>query len=303
MIAWLVPVFLFLIFGLPLGFSLYPPLAMADPALRFVALCASPLVFTLFFLMISGGLSVPFQKAIIRGKFPRDLKHPVYGPRRLYGLCWTAVFYFSPLYYALLTVPTFRRLLFRVFGYRGNLDFVVYPDTWIRDLPLLEIGKGAYLSNKSTIGTNICLSNGFILVDRVKVDQGVVVGHLAMLAPGAQIEEKAEVGVGVAFGIRSKLGKKSKVGPGCVINHGTSIGDGSEVGTMSYVGVRAVIGDGITLPGGANIPSGAVIRTQEEVATYISSETKVMRERKEGLTTLYSLRMQAEGAKVNASGE
>ena len=81
------------------------------------------------------------------GSFPRDLRAPLYRGRRLYGLCWTAVYYFTPVYWLFLTVPLLRRALFRLFGYRGQMDFTVYPDTWIRDLPLLEFGRGAYVGS------------------------------------------------------------------------------------------------------------------------------------------------------------
>jgi hypothetical protein len=50
---------------------------------------------------------------------------------------------------------------FRLFGYRGSMKFTVYPDTWIRDLPLLMFGEGAYVSNRATLRTNIVLSNGY----------------------------------------------------------------------------------------------------------------------------------------------
>ena len=37
----------------------------------------------------------------------------------------------------------YPRDVFRIFGYRGSMDFTIYPDTWIRDLPLLDFGEGA----------------------------------------------------------------------------------------------------------------------------------------------------------------
>jgi hypothetical protein len=50
-------------------------------------------------------------------------------------------------------------LAFRLLGHRGSLDFKVDPDTWIRDLPLRDLGPGAYVSNRATLGTNMVLSN------------------------------------------------------------------------------------------------------------------------------------------------
>src|SRR5690606_32657555 len=101
--------------------------------------------------LISGLLSCPFQSAIIPGRFPRDLGESIYARRRLYGLCWTLVYYCKPVYAGWLAVPALKRLLFRLFGYRGPTDFTVYPDTWIRDLPLLHFGSGVYVANRATL--------------------------------------------------------------------------------------------------------------------------------------------------------
>ena len=243
--------------------------------------------FIISFVVISGLLSRFAQKGIIRGKFPSEPFHPVYFLRRIYGACWTQLYYFKPLYAIVLAIPILRKLTFRLFGYKESCEFVVYPDTWIRDLPVLKIGKGAYLSNRATIGTNICLSDGNILVDQVLVEDGGLVGHLTMLAPGAKIGNKTEIGVGVAIGIRSRIFANAKVNPGCVINHGAVVGEGAEVGTHSYVGIKATIGKNIKIPGGANIPAGAIIETQDDVNKYFNSETDRLRRRKTDLEAIF----------------
>lgn len=126
----------------------------------------------LSFLLVAGGLSQLHSRKVVEGRFPLDTGDPRYFHRRLYGLCWTSVYYSGPVYYMVLSLPLLRKLVFRLFGYRGNMNFTVYPDTWIRDLPLLDIGEGAYLSNKATIGTNmIFYRNGerFIEVGAIKL--------------------------------------------------------------------------------------------------------------------------------------
>ncbi len=104
-------------------------------------------------------------------------------------------------------------MTFRLFGYRGQMDFTVYPDTWIRDLPLLKFGKAAYLANRSTIGTNMALSNGKILVDTIEVGENATVGHLTMLAPGVSVGANSEVGAGCEIGIRVRIGSESLIQP------------------------------------------------------------------------------------------
>lgn len=89
----------------------------------------------------------------------RALSCQQYVDRRLYGLCWSCLYYFTPIYYLVLSIPILKHIVFRAFGYKGSLNITLYADTWIRDLPLLEIGKGVYIANKATIGTNMPLIN------------------------------------------------------------------------------------------------------------------------------------------------
>ena len=65
-------------------------------------------------------------------------------------------------------------LALRLFGYKGSLDVTIYPDAWLRDLPLLDLSPGAYVANRATMGTNMVRPDGTILVDRITVGAGAV---------------------------------------------------------------------------------------------------------------------------------
>ncbi len=267
----LASVFLVLIFGLPVVVT-GAVLDLSWATLwRWPALLLAPLIYTVVFVVVAGGLSLPFKSGVVEGKFPRDLRNPIYRKRRLHGLCWTAVYYFKPLYFICLSVPSLKWLLFRLFGYRGNLKFTIYPDSWVRDLPLLDIGEGAYISNRATLATNMALSNGTIIVGGVKLGKNSVVGHLSMLGTWSELEEGAEMGVGSAIGLRCKLRRDSLVQPCCAINHQTTIGVKAVVGSMSYVGTRTLVGDGINIAPGTLVPSRQRITTQTEADQYISA--------------------------------
>jgi len=280
------------LYGIPFTIAVVPFSYVNNSVLRIVLLVFAPAVFGASHAIVAGLLSRLFQHGIRRGKFPRDLRDKVYGPRRLYSLCWTSLYYFTPVYFSVLSIPILKRIVFRLFGYKGSMKFTTYPDTWLRDLPLLLIGENAYLSNKATLGTNMCLMDGTILVDTVTVEKNAIVGHLPMLAPGSYIGEGAEVGVGVCIGMGVRLMKGSKVGPNSVLNHGTVLGENAEVGTMSYVGVRVVVGDHVKIPGGANIPSGAKILSQQDVEKYLSSEFREANPLKDGFQTPNSINSQ-----------
>lgn len=207
------------------------------------------------FALTAAALSLPYQSSVRPGKMLRDVNASDYRARRLYGLCWTSLYYCKFAYYAVLAVPPLRHIVLRLFGYRGAGEFTTYPDTWIRDLPLLDIGRGAYLSNRATIGTNVVLSNGHILVDRVSVGAGAVVGHLAMIGPGVVVEDDAEIGVGAGIGFSSRVGQGARIGPKATIEHGVQIGPGARIGAASYIGNGCVIGAAVTIPAGAVIPA------------------------------------------------
>ena len=288
-VAALVPTFLFLIYVVPVVAAFAPLFVTSSLGVKLTLLTAAPITFLLTFAAVCAILSAPFQRAIVPGAFPRQVSHYVYGPRRLYGLCWGAVFYFTPAYYVVVSIPFLRKALFRAFGYRGHDDVSIAPDAWIRDLPLLSLGEGTYIANKATMGTNMCLSDGTIIVERIRTGKGTMVGHLVMVAPGCVLGDHVEVGPGSGVGVRARLGNGTRIGSYCLINHGARLGESVHVGAMSYVGRRAVIGDGVKLPSGSNIPDGAKILTQEDAAQYLSSETNI-RSLKEGLATLVSAR-------------
>jgi carbonic anhydrase/acetyltransferase-like protein (isoleucine patch superfamily) len=258
------PLYLLLIFGAP--FAICASLYLSAPllSLRLLVLFVAPILYSVLYLLIAALLSLPHQSAIIAGRFPRDIAHPIYFHRRLYGLCWTTVYYFVPIYHLALSLPFLKTVTFRLFGYRGHMGFTTYPDTWIRDLPLLRLGKGAYLSNKSTIGTNIAFPDGSILVESVTVEEGALVGHLAMLAPGVEIRKGAEIGVGARIGLKSIIGEGAKINPCCSIEHGVKIGAHSKIGAVTYIASAVTIAPDIVIPAGVTIPARTRIRTQEE---------------------------------------
>lgn len=242
--------------------------------LTYLSYLSVPIIFVFTFITVAGLLSRLAQRGIVAGTFPREAFHKVYFLRRVFGICWTQVYYFKPLYAIALGIPALKTYLLRIFGYKYNTQFIVYPDTWIRDLPVLKFGQGVYLSNRATIGTNICLKSGDILVDSIEVDDKGLVGHLAVLAPGVKIGKGVEVGVSATIAIRTKLLDQSKINPCCMINHAVVVGENTQIGTMSYVGMKSILGPNLTVPAGANIPAGSVINTQTEMDSYYHSETK-----------------------------
>lgn len=269
-VSSLVPVYLATIIGVATVTALAPVLSAPTMVWRLATLALAPVLFVLVYVLVAGGLSRLTLRAMVTGNFPRDLGHPVYGPRRLHALCWTAIYYCTPLYHAVLAIPLLKRMTFRLFGYRGSLNFTLHPDSWIRDLPLLQIQDGAYVSNRATIGTNMCSRRGHVLVAPVHIGRHAMIGHLAMLAPGVVVEDEAEIGVGCAIGLNARVGANTRIAPCTSVNHGVSIGAGCEIGAQCLIGMKAVIHDNISIPAGTVVPPRTVIRTTTDVQAVAS---------------------------------
>ena len=220
----------------------------------------------------AGVLSRPYQWAVRPCRIVRDLDADDYRARRLYGLCWTALYYCTPVYFLVLSFPPLKRRVLRLFGLPGAGDFTTYPDTWIRDLPLLDIGAGAYISNRATIGTNIVMASGTILVDHVRIGAGALVGHLSMIGPGAELGERVEIGGGCGVGLRTRIGERASVGPMSTVGNGVEIGARTKLGMRTLVGSGARIAGGLRIPDGCHVPSRAVLRTQEDVDALMSRD-------------------------------
>lgn len=261
---WVNILYLTLIYGVPTATVVW--LLHIAGGLGWLCAVLLPGLWTMASVTIAGVLSIPHQFSVQPGKFRRDVCDRLYFHRRVYGLCWTALYYNKPVYFVCLSVPFLKWMTFRLFGYRGSMKFTVYPDTWIRDLPLLHFEDGVYVSNRATLGTNIVLSNGFLLVDQITLGAKSLVGHLAMIAPGVEMESGAEVAVGGGIGIRARLGAKSFVGPCSVIEHGVRLGAHAAVGAHSYIGSGSVIPDEMRLPAGSIIaPRTRIIVSKPEM--------------------------------------
>ncbi len=267
----LLPVYLGLICGVSAGAASAPVLLAHRLFVRLLGAVAAPAVFVVIYVFTAGGLARLTLGSIMAGKFARDLGHFIYGPRRLYAICWTAIYYCSPVYHAVLAVPALKHITFRLFGYRGSTAFTTYPDTWLRDLPLLDIGEGAYLSNRATISPNMCLQNGKILIAPVTIGAGAMVGHGTLVAPGVTVGAQSEIGVAGKIGIGVKIGANARIGHSVTLDHGSVIGSRCDIGTRAYIGRNTVIREELVVPPGAVIPAKLTLRTQEEIAAVLAA--------------------------------
>lgn len=280
-----VPVFTGLIYGLPV-LAVTLPARKLDGGFLVGWLLLAPITFSVIFVLVAGLLSWPYQHLVVEGRFPRDLGTRLYAGRRLYGLCWTAVYYCKPVYFLCLTLSPLKTLMFRLFGYRGSMDFTVYPDTWIRDLPLLDFGPGTYVANRATLGTNLVMQNGDIVVGAIRTGKDCMVGHLTMVAAGTKLGAHVCLGSGCAVGMHTHIKEDVLIGDTAAIDHYVVIGAGSVLGARSWVERRCRIPAGTVIETGSgvlrdigkgktNVDIGSFrIKTQSEVEYRAASQKR-----------------------------
>lgn len=88
---FLASIFAFLVYAVPVLIIAGTPVLLSKTvSLKCIFLLLSPFRYSLAYVLTARLLSRPFHKYIIKGKFKRELKDPLYAGRRLYGLCWTA---------------------------------------------------------------------------------------------------------------------------------------------------------------------------------------------------------------------
>lgn len=269
----IIPLYLFFLTVLPIVTSYYSFIVISKYTSNLIAILVTPVLFLLVFSVLCGLLSIPGRKYIRKGKVNRDLNNKEYAMRRLHAVPWTLMYYCSPIYFVILSVPLLKRVVFRLFGYKDSLDFNLHPDTWIRDLPVLHVGKGSYLANKSSVATNMVLMHGMLLVDDVTIGENSCVGMSAMVGPGTRMGNSTFVDTAAMTGLRCWFKDNVKVGEAAGVQHGVVVEENSKIGPGSIIGLRCKIGPNIKIPEGSHIHAGVRIRTQQEAESYFSEET------------------------------
>jgi len=234
--------------GMPLSLAWF-----TAPAVYVLALCLGAVL-----------TARPFRDRIREGRFDRTPSDRDYLARRVHGAAWTTLYYCKPVLALVLAVRPLRAFVLRGFGYRGSIDVTLYPDTWVRDLPLLDLAPGVYVSNRATLGTNV-VDGKRIIVSGIRLGERTVIGHLAMVGGGLTAGADVEIGQGAAVGFRVRIGDGTYIGPCARVGHASRIGSKVTLGHGVILGDRCRLADGLDLPDGLLVPAGTRLRTQADV--------------------------------------
>jgi acetyltransferase-like isoleucine patch superfamily enzyme len=148
------------------------------------------------------------------------------------------VLFIEPLRTVLFNVNVLRFLALRALGARVAFTANASNDVDLLDPSLLEVGPGATLGSRCLISCHY-VHEGNLVLGRIRVGPGALVGAQAILAPGVTL------GAGVELQVRAQLGPDVIVEEGAVIGAGASLEGGNHVGARARVAKLAWLPRGV----------------------------------------------------------
>lgn len=214
-------------------------------------------------------------KNIKEGRFKRESQNPNYLSRLEYTKTLRLFVYNPACMNTILMDAELKELFFRTFGYRGNVNFTIYPNAWLRDLPLLDIGKNTYLADGILLGTNqVSTDQQFITVGKISIGDHTIIDQRGAIGYSTNIGKNCTLGLRFAIGIKGSIGNNTSTGEMVAIGHGVKIGNNVSIGQGTIIGNMSTIDDDITIGLGKTIPAFSHVtqngiyhkRTQKRIA-------------------------------------
>lgn len=207
-----------------------------------------------------------FQEAVHRirpGRFHRHQNDTDYAARIQYTTSLRAFVYNPMVLNIIFCNEELKKLFFRTFGYPGALNFTIYPNCWLRDLPLLDIGKGAYLADGIVLGTNqVSTDQQFVTVGPITIGERSIFDQACMIGYHTVVGADCIIGIRCAIGIKCSIGDQTHIGEVVNIGHGSRIGRDVSIGQASVIGNFCVIEDGVEIPAQTRFPMYSKVTTE-----------------------------------------
>ena len=199
-------------------------------------------------------------KNIKAGTFVRDPESKDYQDRLVYTKAFRKFIYNPAVLNEIFSDAELKKSFFRTFGYKGALDFTIYPKCWLRDLPLLDIGSKTYLADGILLGTNQVSTDQKVLkVGPIKIGERCVFDQDCKLGYNSKIGDDCIIGIQTSIGLRCKMGNNVKIGEATTIRHGVTIGNDVIIGSETQIGNFCIIEDGVQIPEFSRIPSFSLV--------------------------------------------
>ena len=197
------------------------------------------------------------------GQFERNPDSKDYQDRLVYTKVFRKFIYNPAILNEIFSDASLKESFFRTFGYQGALDFTIYPNCWLRDLPLLDIGSGTYLADGILLGTNQVSTDQKVLrVGTIKIGERCVFDQQCKLGYNSVIGDDCIIGIQTAIGLKCTMGNNVKVGEATTIRHGVTIGDNVQIGAETQIGNFCIIQEGVVIPEFTRIPSFSLVTSE-----------------------------------------
>lgn len=197
------------------------------------------------------------------GQFDRNPESKDYEDRLVYTKVLRKFIYNPAILNEIFSDASLKEHFFRTFGYQGALDFTIYPNCWLRDLPLLDIGSGTYLADGILLGTNQVSTDQKVLrVGTIKIGERCVFDQQCKVGYNSVIGDHCIIGIQTAIGLKCTMGNNVKVGEATTIRHGVTIGDNVQIGAETQIGNFCMIEEGVIIPEFTRIPSFSLVTSE-----------------------------------------
>lgn len=222
---------------------------------------------------------IDFQKVVSNikaGKFVRDTNNSDYNDRLIYTKELRNFLYNPAVLNVVFGDNDLKEQFFRAFGYKGKVNFTIYPKCWLRDLPLLDIGENVYLGDNILLGTNqVNPDQKVLVVGKIKIGDNSIFNQGCTVGGKTTIGQNCIIGFESAMGFGNTLGDNVKLGERTTIGHCNRIAADVTIGFTSKIGNFCIIEEGVEIPEMTEIPSYSLV-TKEGVFSRRKNTNKVM---------------------------
>lgn len=172
---------------------------------------------------------------------------------------WAPAIYlgvFQPIFFL---SPLFQRIALRAFGARLGAGARVTTRTSIREPHLVEIGRDSLVGEYTHLGCSYQPRLRTLVVARIRIGDGVLIGGHGVLAPGSRVGARSTVEYAVTIGAHTTIGEDTHIGANTCIYNRVRVGNGVRIGKSCLVASRAVVPDGARLPDGTVWAAGPAL--------------------------------------------
>lgn len=207
-------------------------------------------------------------KYIKNGTLPRDMNNESYKGRVAYTRALRRYVYNTAVFNEILMCEDLKEKFFRVFGYQYQLDFTLYPNTWIRDLALqnFKIGKGAYLADGIVLGTNqVSTCQKKLKVGPIQIGDFTIFDQNCKVGLRTTIGEKCIIGISCHIGLMSKIGSNVRISPLSNVGHLVKIADNVVIGSQCTIGTGSIVEEGAIIKEYLKIPMHSLVHSNGKI--------------------------------------